>query len=81
MGLLKHHGKVEFVNKESVHRMSLEEARAFLVLSEAEIVLFEKNILALYAIMDVVKEVQGLRKRNEDGYYIHTVIYEKLGGE
>ncbi len=80
MGLIKHNGKIEWVDKESVYRMSGAEAVAYVAFTESRITNLKSEIATLYDLLNTVKQVHGI-----DDYYPHTVewstAYDKLGGE
>lgn len=73
MGLLIKHGKIEYVDKESLYRMTHEQAIGFLLFIEAEKKRHEGNITQIDAMIADVKRVHKLSKMTEDGYYVHKV--------
>jgi len=82
MGLIKRFGKIEYVDKESVHRMTYSEAVAFVLFMEAEEERHKRDIRNIRDIVDIMKQHHHIAK-DPRGFYYHKVIRksEEIMGE
>jgi hypothetical protein len=67
MGVLKHYGKIEYVDKESVHRMSEGEVKAYIKDKERE---RERHRKAMNEIDEFIATVKREHHRGEPEHYI-----------
>ena len=82
MGLLIANGEIEYVSVESVHRMTYDQAVAFIHFAEAERRRHEKDIEQIDDIIKVVKEAHPRTfkkgtcqtETGKQGYYRHSVV-------